>query len=132
MLGIACKQNNPHHHDSHGDNLQGNSLQEEILKIHDELMPKMGKIFSLKEALQKKLDETPDLTEEKKEEIKTAIHNLEKADQAMRDWMHSDNPPADSLGEEGIQKYLEEQKKEILKVKDDMLKALEMASKLNS
>ncbi|SKC78257.1 hypothetical protein [Ohtaekwangia koreensis] len=139
LLG-ACGQKSHDHeghdHDHHAHDSANASpddaLYTEVMKIHDEVMPKMGDIYTLKESLQKKLD-TPGTEAGKKKEIEGAIVKLDAADDAMRVWMREFNTKLDSVkleGEEKTQEYLKNEMERIKKVKEDMLSAIEQAKSL--
>lgn len=103
------------------------ALYDEVMKVHDEVMPKMNDIYKLKEELKKEIADAPGMVEEKRKAIETAILQLDAASEEMMDWMRNFNPLPDSLGEENARKYLEEQKAKVDKVKVDMLQAIDKA-----
>jgi hypothetical protein len=107
------------------------ALYDEVMKVHDEVMPKMNDIYKLKEELKKEIADAPEMVEEKRKAIETAILQLDAASEEMMDWMRNFNPLPDSLGEENARKYLEEQKAKVDKVKEDMLQAIDKAKSLN-
>ena len=130
MVVWACGQKS-HEHD-HGHEASqpvsstGNeALYNEVMKIHDEVMPKSNDIYTLKQELSKKLAETPAPTEEKKKEIEASIAKLDSADAGMMEWMHKFNPLPDSLGEEKAREYLETEMEKIKGVRENILEALE-------
>ena len=82
------------------------ALYDEVMKVHDEVMPKMNDIYKLKEELKKEISDTPGMIEEKRKAIETAILQLDAASEEMMDWMRNFNPLPDSLGEENARKYL--------------------------
>lgn len=107
------------------------ALYDEVMNVHDEVMPKMDDIYKLKEELKKEIVDTPGMVEEKRKAIESAILQLDAASEEMMDWMRNFNPLPDSLGEENARKYLEEQKTKVDKVKEDMLQAIDKAKSLN-
>lgn len=130
---LSCGQKS-HDHDDHehgaGDAVEesGNqALYDEVMKIHDEVMPKMDDIFRIKEELKNKIANTPDMVEEKKKEIESTISKLDSASEGMMVWMRNFNPLPDSLGEQQAKEYLENEMEKVKKVKDDVLEALEDA-----
>jgi hypothetical protein len=131
--GQKSNDNGEHDHDHHeqtGD--EGNQeLYDEVMKVHDEVMPKMNDIYKLKEELKKEIAGAPDMVEEKKKAIESMIAKLDSASESMMVWMRNFNPLPDSLGEEKAREYLEDQKKKVKKVKEDMLKAIEEAKALD-
>ena len=114
-----------------GQKAQDNqALYDEVMKVHDEVMPKMNDIYKLKEGLKKQITNTPELVAEKREAIESTILKLDSASESMMVWMRNFNPLPDSLGEEKARDYLEEQQEKIKKVKEDILQAIEEAEEL--
>ena len=119
-----------HGHDhSHDEAFGANQdVYKEVLKVHDEVMPKMGELHKLKRELKKKIEETPNLAEEKKKEIEATIAKLDSASEGMMTWMHEFKPEADSTAsEEKVREYLEREMERVKKVKEDILEAIEKA-----
>ena len=115
-----------------GEKKQDNqALYDEVMKVHDEVMPKMDDIYKLKQELKKQISDTPDLVDEKRRTIEATILKLDSASEAMMVWMRNFNPLPDSLGEEKAREYLEDQQEKIEKVKDEMLDAINKATELN-
>jgi prefoldin subunit 5 len=98
------------------------TLKSEVIGIHDEVMPKMSEIHKNKKMLQKALEV---VSVDNKEIILLHIQKLEEADEAMMSWMGDYKIPVDE--EEAI-KYLQDQRNEITRVKNLMLKAIEKSS----
>jgi len=97
------------------------ALKEEVMKVHDEVMPKMGPLMKAKKELLKKAEtETDSLRIMKYLEVSGQI---ELANESMMDWMHNYNPNFDG-DEVAVKEYLNEKKKSIEKVKIDMISAL--------
>ena len=136
LLLWGCEQkshDHEHNHDhEHPEETGPNqTLYNEVMKVHDEVMPKMGDLYNLKKELEKKIADTPTMSEEKKKEIESIIAKLDSADQGMRDWMHHFNPIPDSVGEEKAREYLEDEMEKVKKVKADILEAMEEAKGAN-
>lgn len=129
LSGCGQKSNDPghEHHKEPEEKGPNQSLYDEVMDVHDEVMPKMDDIYKLKEKLKKQLAEAPTMVEEKKKDLEETILQLDSASEGMMVWMRNFNPIPDSLGEEKARKYLEEQKVKVTKVKEDMLKAIEEA-----
>jgi hypothetical protein len=127
----GCSQKSNEHGHEHPKEQEekgpNQSLYDEVMDVHDEVMPKMDDIYKLKEKLKKQLAEAPTMVEEKKKDLEKTILQLDSASEGMMVWMRNFNPIPDSLGEEKARKYLEEQKIKVTKVKEDMLKAIEEA-----
>jgi len=102
-------------------------LYDEVMKIHDEVMPKMNDVYTLKEELKKEIANTPGMAAEKKKEIEQTISKLDSASEGMMVWMRNFNPLPDSLGEEQAREYLENEMEKVKKVKEDIQEALEKA-----
>ena len=102
-------------------------LYEEVMDIHDEVMPKMSAIYLQKRRLSLKLDS---VSSDKKAEIQTAIQQLDSASEEMNIWMQQFQPKPDSTGVEEAREYLEDQMIKVKKVKVDMIESLDNAAKL--
>lgn len=92
-------------------------LYDEVMVIHDEVMPEMGTIHKLKKQLKKILND-PDITIDA-EDVKNNIQALDVADDAMMDWMHQFKVPKDVSDQVKLD-YLKDQKKKMSKVNVDM------------
>lgn len=101
------------------------ALYDEVMDIHDEVMPKMDDIYKLKRSLQDKLDSATNLAAEEKVKIEQRIAHLDSVSGLMMDWMHKFNPLPDSADQEEAREYLESEMEKIKKVKDAMLEAIE-------
>lgn len=73
-LSISCKEEKKESPES--------NQMEEVMAVHDEVMPKMGKIGSLVAQLKKKIDSDEGGIKEKE-----AMENLQDAHKSMMDWM---------------------------------------------
>ena len=123
MLSLVC---------GCGERKQGNqALYDEVMKVHDEVMPKMDDIYKLKQELKKQISDSANLTDEKRKTIEATILKLDAASESMMVWMRNFNPMPDSLGEEKARAYLEDQQAKIKGVKEEMLEAIEKAKELH-
>ena len=102
------------------------ALYNQVMDIHDEVMPKMDDIMRLKRELKEKVENSPDLVEEQKKQLEQKILLLDSAGHAMMNWMSSFKPE-DYKGEE-LREYLESEMERVKKVKETMLEAIEKAS----
>jgi hypothetical protein len=100
-------------------------LYNQVMDIHDEVMPRMDDIARLKLELKEKIEKSSDLVPEKRKEIEQKILQLDSAGKAMMDWMN-DFQPEEYTGEE-LRDYLESEKERVTKVKNLMLEAIEKA-----
>lgn len=134
ILGLvlaACGQkshDHAHMHDADAaDTLAdgGNSaLGDEVMKVHDEVMPKLDDIYKLKEQLKNKIAETPAMADAKKKEIEAVILKLDSASEGMMVWMRHFDPMGDSLSVEQKREYLENEMEKVRKVREDIYEAL--------
>ena len=132
MIWSCGQKSNDDHHDHEGHEMEegGNqALYDEVMKVHDEVMPKMDDIYKLKGQLKERIDNTPGLAADKKKEIESIIVRLDSASEGMMVWMRKFNPLPDSLGEEQAKEYLEGEMEKIKKVREDVRKALEDAGR---
>lgn len=129
----GCQQKSGDEHDhlghdhqtSEGVDSETQALYDEVMQIHDEVMPKMDDLYKAKIALKTRLTNTPNMPGSKKKEINNKIAELDSAGESMMVWMRQFDPLPDSLGEEKARAYLESEKKKVTKVKEDILQALE-------
>jgi hypothetical protein len=139
LVGACGSKNQEHDHDhEHGhdhehpaaDGSPNQALGEEVMKVHDEVMPKMNDIYKLKEGLKKKLSE-PGVTDDKKKEIEQTITQLDSANDGMMVWMRAFNPQPDSLDEEKTREYLENEMEKVKKVQDNIQQAIAKAEAIH-
>ncbi|MBK6263613.1 hypothetical protein JKA74_01095 [Marivirga sp. S37H4] len=101
-----------------------NSLKEEVIRIHDEVMPKMDEIMQLKKALK----ERESVLDSSQTEEMTAIHNhilhLDEADEEMMNWMRNYNASMENMTDEEKIEYLKNEKVAIQMVKQLMMSSI--------
>jgi len=101
---------------------EGSSQMEEVMAIHDEVMPKMGTIGKLVGELKPKVDST-----EMGQQYEMAMKDLQEANTAMMDWMkdfgnrfdHDEIMEGAELSEEK-QQWLNEEEEKVKVVKEKM------------
>jgi hypothetical protein len=120
-----------HGHEHEGtDVVSGNQeLYNEVMKIHDEVMPKMDDIRAFKSKLKERLDKSQDLTQTERIQIDAMIAKLDSAGEGMMIWMREFRPLPDSLGEEKAREYLENEMERVKRVRENINSALEQAGK---
>lgn len=110
-----------------------NLLRDEVIAIHDEVMPLMGELRSLKKELKTKADglvEQDSLENaEKIHELRNIESQLEYAFEGMFIWMRQYKEPEESLDKNDAKAYLTEQKVLVEKVNKDIKQALKAAKK---
>ena len=102
-------------------------LYNQVMDIHDEVMPSMDELYRLKKQLTEKIENSPDLVEEKRQEIEQTILLIDSASKSMMRWMREFKPEDYKEGE--LAKYLESELKQVQTVKDAMMDALEKGRK---
>ena len=102
-------------------------LYDQVMDVHDEVMPKMDEIMKLKRELQEQIANTPDMVVERKQQLEKIISNLDSASNAMMDWMHKFNPLPDTADQEKARAYLEGEMERVKNVKTLMLESIDKA-----
>ena len=122
IMVLSCKhQHHNHNHHSQEAEESRSPLYNEVMTIHDAVMPEMSTIHNLKKEL--KAAELPG----NKGIILNKIKALNEADEAMMSWMAEFKSPEDhSKAEE----YLKAEKVKIQAVSDQMHSAIETATVL--
>jgi len=83
MCGCGQKSNDRVNGDEEIQEGGNQQLYDEVMKVHDEVMPKMNDIYKLKEELKKKIATSPEIADEKKKGIESAIVKLDSASEGM-------------------------------------------------
>ena len=101
----------------------GAGLWEAVMAVHDEVMPKMGELSSLKKDLKNLPQDSL---------VQAGITELTLAEDAMWDWMHELRPhdEIEQMAQEEAEAYLTQEKEKISAVKDKMLHSMETAKSL--
>lgn len=110
---ISCK---------HSDNPERQKAFDEVMEIHDEVMPEISTINKLTRQLKGKIDmmANPDSIQI----MKTALSDLEKSEEGMMDWMHELDVPGKKIEDAAAIVYLNKEKIKIRKVSVDMKKSI--------
>lgn len=99
-------------------------LDQNIMVTHDEVMPKIGLVLSLRRNINAKIDSCQ--TETCKEALQEISYQLTKADADMMQWMRTYQTPQ---GKDTAIQYLKNQQQEIDRVKSQILQSIEAAKK---
>lgn len=99
---------------------EADALYDNVMKVHDEVMPKLDDIYTRREQLKKEIANSPDMVIEKRKELEARIARLEAAAEGMMRWMREFNPPADSLGEDAMLQYLNKEMERVKQVRDSI------------
>ena len=106
-----------HSHNPEGLDEATELLYADVMKVHDEVMPRMEDIQEYKSEMELEMGD---------EKADYILEELEKADEAMMAWMREFKTP-ESMPKEERQSYLQSEKIKIENVKTIMLNSLEMA-----
>lgn len=98
-------------------------LKDEVLTIHDEIMPKMSELRRTRKDLLFLADSLMESNPDRAAMLTTVADEIGKANESMMEWMRAYKPDFKGTDEE-IRQYLESQKVTIQKVKVDMLESL--------
>ena len=128
---IGCKEKSSDHdgHDMPSDAVESSpneALYNEVMKIHDEVMPKMNDIYKYQQELKEKI-KSPNISDQQRKEFTTLLNRLDSAGEGMMVWMRQFNPIPDSVGEEKARIYLEGEMEKVKRVREDIVQALEQA-----
>lgn len=126
IVAVACQQKaEEHQQESHDieQNAPNQALYEQVMAIHDEVMPKMNDLYKRKTTLKTRLA-LPGISEAEKDQITLKIARIDSASESMMVWMRQFDPVADSEGEEKARAYLEAELVKVKKVRQDILEAL--------
>ena len=126
MLAIAACQSGE---SQSSDDGEARALEKEVIRIHDEVMPKMNDIRNLEKRFNALLA-SGDLTTNNTALIQTAVLNLKEADSLMWDWMHNYNVPGEKAGVAEKMKYLASEKVRIETCAEKMLSSINEGEKL--
>jgi hypothetical protein len=134
---VSCQQKSEHDgheaHDAHAQdktNISENEkLYNEVMKVHDEVMPKMNDIHKLKMSIREKIEKNPNLPKIERIKLDAMYAKLDSANDGMMVWMREFRPLPDSVGEEKAREYLKNEMDRVNKVRENMLKAIESAEK---
>lgn len=121
VLCLACESKNV-------------QLKEEVIAIHDEVMPHMGKLKSLQKDLLERADqlalEDSVAQNEVIEQFRNTSVELDAAYEGMFVWMRQFEPEQGEMTDDEFNAYLQEQKTLVEKVKLDINNSLEKAEGL--
>ena len=99
-------------------------LYDEVMTIHDDVMPKMANINKIKATLGSQLKNDKNLDAKTTKVINDLIAKMDEASKSMFGWMNKFKSPEGRLSHEEAMKYLEEEKVKITEVKKLILEAI--------
>lgn len=120
-LAIVSCSKSTDSHDHHGDaDMEAEDpntiLYNQVMDIHDEVMPQMEDLYNIKKEYEGQLKASTDSSKSK--ELRAQIANVDSVSQMMMDWMHEFDPPADTVDAERKRAYLESEMEKVKQVKD--------------
>lgn len=117
------------------DTSDNQALKEEVISIHDEVMPQMGALKSHQKRLIEEANQLSEkdsiLYQEEIRERRDLAQNLNKAYEGMFVWMRQFQPNIEDMEEEAAKVYLQDQKIKIEKVNSNIKIQLAKAKEMN-
>lgn len=109
-------------------------LQDKVMAVHDEVMPKMGDLMKYKKQLKAKIDTLTSQGLEENEakiaQMEEAIMDLDNSHEQMMGWMREYNPDFEGMVKEEVMEYLDDQMGKIENVGTMTNSAIKEAQKL--
>jgi predicted component of type VI protein secretion system len=119
MAGCGKSGHQEHHDEDESESNNPNqALYDQVMDIHNEVMPKSDEIYQLKKEVKDKIASTTNLEPDKKKQLEQIIAELDSADHSMMDWMHKFKPLPDSVNQELAREYLENEMERIKNVRE--------------
>lgn len=115
------------------DKKEQQALFDEVMLVHDEVMPKMGNLRALASELSQRADSlAQDSLVDRSaqiDEMRSLSKNLKDANEGMMEWMRQFEQVEEGTPHGEVMQYLSEQRKSIQKVRDDMINSKTEAEK---
>lgn len=128
-----------HHHQTEtSGNAEVDSLKNQVMAVHDEVMPKMEEIMALELEAQQQIKQLDSLAKinpkqanaTQKQQLDSLVVQLNKADDAMTHWMQEFDGQMKSKTDEEKITYLKSEKDKIDAVRDQMLGSINKGKEL--
>ncbi len=116
LFTLSCKQ----------EKTELDVLYDEVMEIHDDVMPKMSNIRKEIKKANKLIKDTPSMSSDDSLQLNQILSDLKKSEKAMWDWMHEFDKKK-AKGENG-KAYLLDEKISISNVRNLMLSSLEKSN----
>jgi hypothetical protein len=104
------------------------ALEDQVMAVHDEVMPKMSEITRLTgdlRAIKDKVSENPDGKIVSPDGLEELMGSLKLAEQGMWDWMKAYSDTKPTIKEDQLKSFYEGQLITINKIKKDMLESIQ-------
>lgn len=120
LIGCNSEKKNPNE-----------ELKKEVIEIHDEVMPLMGNLKSLKTKIEEmsatlSKDESPNYDQIQK--LESLAGELDSAFEGMFVWMRQFKSDYEGMSSDEVKNYLLEQKLKVEKVNEDIKEAITLAN----
>ncbi len=110
----------------HAGHDEKKSLYDKVMDVHDKVMPRMDELQKLKRKLQETLNNSKELTTEKRLDLERKVKLLDSASRSMMNWMYEFKP--EEFKGDSLKIYLEKEMQRINQVKNLILQAIRQAS----
>ena len=127
----ACGGNNPASHSEDpaaAQHVAEEQKWDEVMVVHDEVMPKMSEINRISRALRERLEQDDALPGAVRQQAEEAVQQLATAEEGMWEWMNNIrqlDALRTSKNHEEIMQYLNDEMTRISQVRDAMLRSIE-------
>ena len=126
LTAFACGTKSSHNHSAHevsNDEDPNQALYNQVMDIHDEVMPFTENLYNINKDLKAQLKNATD--ESLKSDLERRIRYMDSVNSMMMDWMRKFNPLPDTANQERGREYYESELEKIKQVKEAILTALE-------
>ncbi len=113
---------------SHSDNPERQKAFDEMMEVHDEVMPEISTINKLSRQIKKKISATAN--QDSLIMMKATLTRLEEAEEGMMDWMHELDVPGKKVEDAKAIAYMQKEKDKISIVSQKMKKAIQSGKSL--
>jgi len=133
-IAAACNNNQPAPQEAAASPAKTpeDSLYNLVMDLHDEAMPKMGKLMGYQKTIQQQIDSLKAMkstaTASTIEQLQQLQLQLANAEKEMNDWMAQFEPDPKMPTTEERAKYFAEQESKAKKMRDDIFAALDSAA----
>jgi hypothetical protein len=103
------------------ENLNIKEAEKEVMDIHDDVMPRMGEVVFLTEAIDSMIKVEKDST--KRDELSLIYEALVKSDKDMMHWMRTYESPMEPYDSNTIN-YINNQQEKVIKLRALILKSI--------
>ena len=112
---------------SSGEQKKEQLIYNEVMTIHDEVMPKSETMFELKQKLLSQMgeiDTTNDIGRLSLIGLQNQVYLLDEADEAMMNWMRNFQRDQKDWSYDSVMRYLNREKESIIRVSDQINSAI--------